>query len=141
MQSDQPKLSPETPARRPNRGILVAVIAVVIVVLVLGGFAWMIQAGATATVRDVFIILMAIVSLFIGLLLLALVYQIAALTRMLREEIKPLLENAQETINTARGATTFVSDNVVRPVIGIAGTVAGVARVISMLSDLRRPRR
>ena len=141
MQSDQPKLSPEAPTRRPNRGIIVAVIAVVLVVLVIGGFVWMIQAGATATVRDVFIILMAIVSLFIGLLLLALVYQIAALTRMLREEIKPLLENAQETINTARGATTFVSDNVVRPVIGIAGTVAGVARVISMLSDLRRPRR
>jgi len=141
MQPDQPDPSPKTPTRRPNRRIIAAAIAVVLVGLVIGGFVWMIQAGATATVRDVFIIFMAIVSLFIGVMLLALVYQIAALTRMLREEIKPLLENAQETMNTARGATMFVSDNVVRPMIGAAGAVAGVARVISLLGDLRRLRR
>jgi len=42
---------------------------------------------------------------------------------------------------TARGTTLFVSDRVVRPMIGVAGTVAGLARVVSLLGDLRRPRR
>lgn len=134
--------SPSTTERRqPNRKVIIAIAGLVVGVLVVAGFVWMIQAQATGVVRDVFIIFMAIVSLFIGIMLVALVYQIAALTRMLREEIKPLLENAQETVNTARGTTQFVSDHVVKPVIGVAGTVAGVARMISMLGDLRRPRR
>ncbi|HLF29028.1 MAG TPA: hypothetical protein VJG32_22095 [Anaerolineae bacterium] len=154
MQPDQP-VTPAPPSSRPtaalplnskegrrlNRGLIGGVIVILILVLVIGGFVWMVQAGVTDTVRDVFIILMALVSLFIGLMLLALVYQVAALTRMLREEIKPLMENAQETVNAARGATLFVSDHVVRPVIGVAGTVAGIARIISLLGDLRRPRR
>jgi hypothetical protein len=142
MSPDQPQpVSESTPKRRVNRGVFIAMGGVAIVALVIAAFVWMVQAGATATVRDIFIIFLAIVSLFIVVMLLALVYQIAALTRMLREEIKPLLENAQETVNTARGTTLFVSDRVVRPMIGVAGTVAGLARVISLLGDLRRPRR
>jgi len=141
MSSEQPDASAQTPARRFSRKLVAAIAAIVVMaLLVIGGFVLMIHFGKTAIVRDVFIIFMALVSLFIGVMLLALVYQIAALTRMLREEIKPLLENAQETLNTARGTTLFVSDNVVRPVIGAAGAVAGVVRVISLLSDLRRRR-
>ncbi len=141
MQPDPSNSSPEVSTRRTNRGAITAVVAVVVVLLVILGFVWMVQAGATATVRDVFIILMAVVMLFIGVMLLLLVYQVAALTKMLREEIKPLLENAEETVNTARGTTMFVSDHVVRPVIGAAGALAGIARVFSLLGDLRRPRR
>jgi hypothetical protein len=141
MQPDPSSSSPEVSTRRSNRGVIIAIVAVVAVLLVVLGFVWMVQAGATATVRDVFIILMAVVMLFIGVMLLLLVYQVAALTKMLREEIKPLLENAEETVNTARGTTMFVSDHVVRPVIGAAGTLAGILRVISLLGDVRRPRR
>jgi hypothetical protein len=120
---------------------VIGIAAVVVLALVIGGFVWMVQANATAAVRDVFIILMALVSLFIVVMLAALVYQIAALTRMLREEIKPLLDNAHDTMNTARGTTLFVSDHVVRPVIGAAGALAGLARIASLIGDLRRLRR
>ncbi len=141
MQPDRSNPSPEAPTRRPKLRVIIVIIATALVVVVIGGFVWMVQSGSTAIVRDVFIILMAVVLLFIGGLLLALVYQIAALTKMLREEIKPLLENAQETVNTARGTTMFVGDHVVRPVIGVAGAIAGIARVVSLLGELRRPRR
>jgi hypothetical protein len=124
-----------------DRKAVIGLVGVAILLLIIGGFVWMIQSGATGVVRDIFIILMAVVLLFIGVMMVALVYQIAALTRMLREEIKPLLENVQETVNTARGTTMFVSDNVVRPVIQAAGTFAGVARMIGLLGDLRRPKR
>jgi Na+/H+-dicarboxylate symporter len=152
MQPDQPTPSPERqnepapvlpapkPARR-NTKVTVAIVAVVVLVAVIAAFVWMVQAHETGTVRDIFIIFMVIVLLFIGVMLLALVYQIAALTRMLREEIKPLLQNVQETVNTARGTTIFVSERMVRPVIGAAGTAAGIARVFSLLGDLLRPRR
>jgi len=138
---DKDAAAAPAPKRRPDRKALFAVVAVVVVALIILGFVWMVQAGATGVVRDVFIVLLAVVSLFIGVMMLALVYQVAALTRMLREEIKPLLENVQETVNTARGTTQFMSEHVARPMIHVAGTVAGVARVISLLGDLRRPRR
>lgn len=141
MQPDNSKSPTEAAARRVSRGTWAAIAAIVIVALVIAAFVWMVAAEATATVRDVFIILMALVMLFIGVMLLALVYQVAALTRMLREEIKPLLENAEETVNTARGTTMFVSEHFVQPVIGMAGTMAGIARVVSLLGELRRPRR
>jgi len=141
MQPDPSNSSPEASTRRSNRGVIIALSAGAVLVLVILGFVWMVQAGATAAVRDIFIILMALVMLFIGVMLLLLVYQIAALTKMLREEIKPLLEDAEETVNTARGTTEFVSDYVVRPVINAAGTLAGIARVFSLIGELRRPRR
>jgi len=141
MQPDPPNSSPEASTRQSNRGIIIALVAGAVLVLVILGFVWMVQAGATATVRDVFIILMAVVMLFIGVMLLLLVYQIAALTKMLREEIKPLLENAEETVNTARGTTEFISDYVVRPVINATGTLAGIVRVFNLIGELRRPRR
>ena len=141
MQPDPSNSSPEASTRQSNRGIIIALVAGAVLVLVILGFVWMVQAGATATVRDVFIILMAVVMLFIGVMLLLLVYQIAALTKMLREEIKPLLENAEETVNTARGTTEFISDYVVRPVINATGTLAGIVRVFNLIGELRRPRR
>lgn len=142
MSPEQPSLPPQTAsARRTKPGLVIGIAAVVVLALVIGGFVWMVQANATAAVRDVFIILMALVSLFIVVMLAALVYQIAALTRMLREEIKPLLDNAHDTMNTARGTTLFVSDHVVRPVIGAAGALAGLARIASLIGDLRRLRR
>jgi Na+/H+-dicarboxylate symporter len=141
MTPDQPELPPRTVSkRRISRGTIIGVVAVVIILLVIGAFVWMVQAGVTGTVRDIFIIFMAIVSLFIGVMLVMLVYQIAALTKMLREEVKPLLENVQETVNTARGTTQFVSEHVVQPVIGASSAVVGVARVLSLLGDLVRPR-
>jgi Na+/H+-dicarboxylate symporter len=139
MSADQPKLP--APKRGPRQTTIVAIVGVVTLLLIIAAFVWMVQANATATVRDIFIIFMAIVSLFIGIMMVLLVYQIAALTKMLREEIKPLLENAQETVNTARGTTMFVSEHVVRPTINAAATMAGVTRVVSLLGDLLRARR
>jgi hypothetical protein len=120
---------------------VIVLIVAVLLVIVIGGFIWMVSAGATAVVRDIFIIVMAIESVLIGVLLVALVYQLIALTRMLQEEIKPLLENVQETLNVTRGTTRFLSEKVVRPVIGVAGTAAGVRRAMSMVGELVRPRR
>ena len=159
MMPDQPKATPSSepaeglaqpapaakfkaPARRVQRStLMVVLIVVVLLVVVVGGFVWMISAGATGVVRDIFIIVMAIESVLIGVLLVALVFQLIALTRMLRDEIKPLLENVQETLNVTRGTTRFLGENLVRPVIGVAGTAAGVRRVVSMVGGLVRPRR
>jgi NADH:ubiquinone oxidoreductase subunit K len=85
--------------------------------------------GPTAVIRDIFIIALAFTSLIIGLLLLVLVFQLQSLIALLRNEIKPMLTNANQTVNTVRGTAVFVSDNLVKPTINVASFVAGVKGV------------
>jgi len=91
-----------------------------------------------ATVRDVAIILLAVESLIIGILLSVLVWQLSNLSRMLEEEVKPLLDSANETVGTVRGTSTFLSETVVSPVVRVISTVTGLRRGLRVLSGMRR---
>jgi hypothetical protein len=95
--------------------------------------------AATETIRDIFIIVMALESLLIGAALIVLIIQIAQLTNLLRHEIKPILDSTNETISTVRGTTNFLSENLVDPVIKLSGYVAGLQQVLEGLR-LFRPR-
>ena len=90
--------------------------------------------------RDVAIIVLAFESLVVGALLIVLLFQVRSLVKLLQEEIKPLLESANETVNTMRGTTSFVSENVVSPVVRIHSVLAGVRGGIKTLFSARRPR-
>jgi hypothetical protein len=58
-----------------------------------------------------------------------------------RREIKPLIEQAQQTVRTVQGTTEFVSTGLVKPAIQTASIAAGVARTISVLrSGIIHPR-
>ena len=84
----------------------------------------------TANLRDIVIIMVATISLLImiiiGALMIVLVYYMQSLVAMLRNEIKPVLMQVNQTVNTVRGTTTLVSDNIAKPVIKVAGFMAGV---------------
>ena len=90
-----------------------------------------------ATVRDVAIILLAVESLIIGVLLSVLLWQLRNLSRMLEEEVRPLLDSANETVGTVRGTSAFLSETVVSPVIRIISTVTGLRRGLGVLSGIR----
>jgi hypothetical protein len=95
-----------------------------------------------ATIRDIAIIIIAVQSIVIGILLGLLVWQIWRLVKMLQNEVQPILKDAQDTVSTVRGTTTFVSENVVTPVVKTSSTIVGMRRTVSSLTaDLRRPRR
>jgi ABC-type dipeptide/oligopeptide/nickel transport system permease component len=117
---------------RTNWKLLLAIIAgVVVFVAILVGIlflAFTYPAG-TAVVRDLFIIAMAFTSFLIGILMLVLIFQLQALIALLRNEIKPMLTNANQTVSTVRGTAIFVSDNLVKPTIGFASFIAGVRGV------------
>ena len=91
-----------------------------------------------ATVRDSAIIMLALESLIIGVLLSVLLWQLRNLSRMLEEEVKPLLDSANETVGTVRGTSTFLSETVVSPVVRIISTVTGLRRGLRVLSGIRR---
>lgn len=88
--------------------------------------------------RDTAIVFVAFESLLIGLLLVVLLLQLQSLIVLLRDEIKPMLEAANETVTTVRGTTKFVSHNVVSPVMKWSSYFAGVRRILREVSGLRR---
>lgn len=86
-----------------------------------------------ANVRDFSIIVLALESLVVGGLLVWLIWEVRSLTKVLKDEIRPILTSTQETVNTVRGTTTFVSENVVAPFIKVQGYVAGARAVVDSL--------
>lgn len=87
----------------------------------------------TELLRDIVIILMAVEFLFLGLALIVLIVQIARLTALLETEIRPILDTTNETLSTLRGTTTFLSDNLVQPVIKANSSFSAVRRAIDLL--------
>jgi hypothetical protein len=94
----------------------------------------------SATLRDIAIIVVAVETIIINALLILLVWQIWRLIKMIREEIKPILEDTKDTIGTVRGTADFVSSNVVDPVVKTSGKIAGFRQTLRTLqNEIRGP--
>jgi len=72
------------------------------------------------------------IALYVVVILVAL-FSVLSLVRQLRNEIRPLMEQAQETVRTVQGTTEFVSSGLVKPAIQTASIAAGVMRTIAVL--------
>jgi hypothetical protein len=105
---------------------------VVVGLVVLAVFGLMQSGEQTAKIRDIFIIFMAFESLVIGAALIILVVQVASLINLLQNEVKPILDATNETVNTLRGTTTFLSENLVEPVIKLNSYLAGLRRFFQL---------
>ena len=127
---------------RPNKTLVIigVVVAVMLGLVIVGGGGYLLITNpeTTAVLRDVFIIVLALESIVIGVLLSILILQIQNLTRLLQEEIKPILDSTNETVSTVRGTATFVSTNVVSPMIEAASYVSAVKKVLQLLFPRRR---
>jgi hypothetical protein len=120
---------------RKQRWILAGIILTVILVLagiVVAVIALANNPIAAANVRDIFIIFMAFETLIIGAALVVLIVQIASLINLLQNEVKPILESTSETVNTLRGTTEFLSENLVEPVIKLNSYLAGLKKLFSL---------
>ncbi|MCK4962815.1 MAG: hypothetical protein KAS19_10025, partial [Anaerolineales bacterium] len=89
-------------------------------------------------IRDIVIIFMAVESSLIGIVMIILITQLARLTAMLQNEIKPILDSTNETLNTLRGTTTFLSNNLVDPVVKANSVITALRRAIELLPISRR---
>ena len=90
-------------------------------------------ADPAAALRDIFIIALALSSCLFAAILVIMLAMIIRLVNMLEFEIKPILEKTNETIGMVRGTTTFVGENVVRPVTKATAYVTGVRRGLKVL--------
>lgn len=91
--------------------------------------------GTAALVRDIFIIFLGLVSVLVMVALIILMVQLAILINLLQHEIKPILNSTTETVNNLRGTTTFISNNLVEPIIKMNEYLAGLRKFL----DLIRP--
>jgi hypothetical protein len=123
-------------AERKQKAMMASVIAAAVLILALLGVAiyFLLQPGTpTDKIRDVFIIVVALESLIIGVALIVLVVQLASLINLLQNEVRPILQATNETVNTLRGTAEFLGENVVEPVIKLNGYLAGLTRMIELM--------
>jgi len=138
--SDVPKES--NGEQKSNTGAVVglSIGALIIVAGLVAGVVLLLRGDdkTVAQIRDVFIIFMALESMLIGLVMIILVVQLARLTNLLQNEIKPILDTTNETVSTLRGTTRFLSDNLVEPVIKLNEYLAGFQSFVKLVKPTRK---
>jgi len=117
--------------------LLISIVLIVIAGLVVAVIALLNHPEQTEALRDIVIIFVAVESLIIGLALILLIVQIARLTAIIQNEVKPLIDSGNETISTLRGTSQFLSDKMVRPVIKINSTFAAIRRAVDLIKSGR----
>ena len=136
--------SPETVQTAPSgqadlkKQRLIIIGIVVFVLLLIAGIVFAIMgllqdSATTAKIRDIFLILMAFESLIIGAAMVILVIQVASLINLLQNEVKPILKSTSETVNTLRGTTAFLSENMVEPIIKLNSYLAGFKKLTNLM--------
>lgn len=153
MDNDYPKsdqsaitVEPKTilEKEKEQRRMLIGIVVVLILLLagLIAGIYFLLQPTTdTARVRDIFIIIMAIQSLLIGFTLVILIVQMARLINLLQNEIKPILDSTNETVSNLRGTTTFLSNNLVEPVMKLNEYLAGLTELFKVIGLARRKKK
>jgi hypothetical protein len=121
------------PSEEREEAIPTAYVIIGIAVVILIGIAFTVGIVLLAqnfpnqleAIRDVFIIALALESCIFGIVLMLMLVMLIRLVNTVEFEIKPILEQTYETMGTVRGTTSFVSKNVVRPVVKARSYVAG----------------
>jgi len=145
LQTKSTQSNSDPRALRKQRLTIVGInlLGIIVLGILVTGLIFLISPGLTSIetvsrLRDIFIILMALESLLIGLALTILIIQIARLTNLLENEVKPILDSTNETISNLRGTTKFLSDNLVEPVIKLNEVIAVFQRVTDIFKLTRK---
>ncbi len=134
------EISPELAAQQKKITIIIILIAVALLIILIVSFVLLMNANArsVAQLRDVLIIFLAIQSLFMGFVMVVLIIQLSRLINLLNNEIRPILESTNETVNNLRGTTTFLSNNLVEPVIRMNEYLAGLTKLLFIMGLNRK---
>ena len=100
---------------------VIAGVVIFLALLILAIYGLMQPSTPTDKIRDVFIIVVALESLVIGVALVVLIIQLASLVNLLQNEVRPILNATNETVNTLRGTVEFLGEEVIEPVMKLSG--------------------
>jgi len=144
--TSHPELTPTPVDKRP---LIVAVIILVIFIILsiaFGGYLFF-HPPTAAVLRDISIILLsfaAVITIFVGMALtLVIVYlalKINDLVQLLNQELLPLMqkanttaEAASDTAKTVQSKVVVISDEMVKPVMNVLGSVAAAKAITKAL--------
>ncbi len=143
----EPEITPPKPVnqeelRKQRRVIIGGILIFLLIFIIIAVAVWaLIQPTTnTATIRDIFIIFMAFESFIIGLTLIILMIQLARLINLLQNEIKPIINSTNETVNTLRGTTVFLSNNLVEPVMKLNEYMAAFQQTLKLVGLGKKPK-
>ncbi|MCD6356015.1 MAG: hypothetical protein J7L66_01910 [Anaerolineaceae bacterium] len=128
--------------RTKNQKLTLIIIAIVSLLLLVGivvGIVFLAQSGAqiTSQVRDIFIIILALESFLIGAALIILIIQLALLSNLMQNEIRPILSTTKETIRTVKGTSRFISEKAVKPIVSIGALMAGGRKLFEIIGFMK----
>jgi hypothetical protein len=118
-------------------GVFLVVLIIAIVIGVVSGRSDT-AAAFVSIMRDLFIILLAMEGIIIGIALIVMILQLAALINILQNEIKPIIDSTQEAASTLRGTAEFLSKNVTTPVIKTSASLTGSRAFLKEVLGIRR---
>jgi hypothetical protein len=119
--------------------IILAVLLVVIALL-FPLFVLFVHPEWLPNLRDTSIIYVSLFMCVGAILFIVMTGLIALIAFMIRDHIVPALEKADDTLQTVKGTTTFVSESVVAPIIKVAGAAAGARAMIQTLMRRNPPK-
>ena len=120
-------------------GIALTVVAIIFVIIIAGSIILAKQSPQiVGTVRDIFVILMALMLVVIGCALVIIILQISNLINILKNDIKPILDSGTDTINTLKGTVRFLSNNLSEPVIKLNESLASLRRVGQLFNIFKK---
>ena len=125
--------------------VLAFVVLVLVVAGALAGAVIVFEPGLAET-RDRVIVVYGTIGIFLLAALIFVLVFIAfairsltgTLTRLLDDPVRPALEEVRDTARNVRGATEFVADTAVHPVIRVVSLLRGVRRGVAVVTGLRR---
>lgn len=91
-----------------------------------------------AAMRDVIIIIVALVALAANVLLIILGLRLWGLVKALKAEVDPILASVLRTSDTIRGTSTLVGDVVVGPLARLAALAAAAQTMTRSLTTISR---
>lgn len=132
---DSPDIDQTTQKNRTLTVVISVALGLLILSLASGVIWFLLQDSArTSNIRDIFVIIMALELLLVGISTVIMIIQSARLINLLQNEIKPVLESANETMNTLRGTATFLSDSLVKPVFKINSYLASIRKILKLIN-------
>jgi len=138
QKTNLPKIT-DNGSNKKSLYIIIAAVVLILIGLDVGAIFLLKAENAemAGQLRDVFIIFMALGLLLVGIALVILIIQLAVLTNVIQNEVRPILNSTTNTVNTLKGTVQFLSDNLTEPVIKLNETIAMSKRFF----DVLRPRK
>lgn len=142
----RPELSANVADKKP---LIIVIVSAVVLLLFFALIIYLlgINEVTTATVRDISIILLGLVNMFLSFVLMVmaivlvyLIMKINDLVQLINTEIRPVMEKANETADLAKetvavvqNRTTFIGDQAVKPLVNLISGIGAIRAMIRLL--------